>query len=150
MEIAPHAMTGSRSRLVAGALVIGIFATSCGAEESEERGDRPPTPIVVNAAILDEQLAVSPKKFGAGPIRLVVTNQTRGSKELRLETAGPETGLRQRTGPINPSDTASLQADLPEGEYTVTVGEGDGEGGPSATLAVGPERPNSNDDLLQP
>lgn len=148
MEIATHAMTPSRLRLAAGALVVGLLVSSCGSEESEERGNRPPTPIVVNAAILDEQLAISPTRFGAGPIRLVVTNQTRGSKELRLETAGQDTGLRQRTGPINPSDTASLQADLPEGEYTITVGEGDAEA--TATLAVGPERPNSDNDLLQP
>ncbi|UUY01892.1 hypothetical protein LRS13_14285 [Svornostia abyssi] len=148
METATLAMAPTRPRLIAGVLALGLFAASCGSEEPEERGDRPPTPIVVNAAILDEQLAVSPTKFGAGPIRLVVTNQTRGSKELRLETAGQDAGLRQRTGPINPSDTASLQADLPEGEYTVTVG--DGQRATSATLAVGPERPNSNNDLLQP
>jgi hypothetical protein len=148
METLMHAMTSFRSRLSAGALAVGLVLSSCGSEEPRKRGDRPPTPIVVNAAILDERLAVSPAEFGAGPIRLVVTNQTRASKELRLETAGPESGLRQRTGPINPSDTASLQADLPEGSYTMTVGEGDDE--TSATLAVGPERPNSDNDLLQP
>lgn len=141
-------MTSSRPRLVAGALAVGLLLVSCGSEEPQERGNRPPTPIVVNAAILDQQLAISPKRFGAGPIRLVVTNQTGTSKELKLETAGPQTGLRQRTGPINPSDTAALQADLPEGEYTVTVGDGDDAA--RATLAVGPERPNSNNDLLQP
>jgi hypothetical protein len=148
METPTPATTPSRPRLVAGALVVGVLLGSCGSDEPEERGNRPPTPIIVNAAILDEQVAVAPRSFGAGPIRLVVTNQTRGTKELRLETAGRDTGLRQRTGPINPSDTASLQADLPEGEYTVTAGEGDDEA--SATLAVGPERPNSDGDLLQP
>lgn len=148
METATPATTPSRPRLVAGALVVGLLLSACGSDEPGERGNRPPTPIIVNAAILDGQLAVSPRRFGAGPIRLVVTNQTRGTKELRLETAGQETGLRQRTGPINPSDTASLQADLPEGEYTVTAGDGGDR--TTATLAVGPERPNSDDDLLQP
>lgn len=148
METFSAAIRPSRPRLVAGALVIGLIAAGCGSEEPEERGNRPPTPVIVNAAILDQQLAVSPRRFGAGPIRLVVTNQTGGTKELRLETAGQETGLRQRTGPINPSDTASLQADLPEGEYTITAGEGDDRA--TTTLAVGPERPNSDDDLLQP
>lgn len=148
MEIATHAMTPSRLRLAAGVLAVGLFASSCGGEEQQPRGNRPPTPIVVSAAILDKQIAVSPKAFGAGPVRLVVTNQTGTSKELKLETAGSGAGLRQRTGPINPSDTAALQADLPEGRYTVTVGEGDTAR--STTLAVGPERPNSNNDLLQP
>lgn len=148
METVSAAITPSRPRLVAGALLAGLIAAGCGSDENEERGNRPPTPIVVNAAILDQQLAVSPRRFGAGPIRLVVTNQTRGTKELRLETAGQETGLRQRTGPINPSDTASLQANLPEGEYTITAGEGDDR--TTTTLAVGPERPNSDNDLLQP
>jgi hypothetical protein len=148
METATAAITSFRLRLLAGTLILGLLVGACGSEDPEERGNRPPTPIVVNAAILDEQLAVSPRRFGAGPIRLVVTNQTGGTKELRLETAGQAAGLRQRTGPINPSDTAVLQADLPEGEYTVTAGEGDDR--TTTTLAVGPQRPNSDNDLLQP
>ena len=148
METATPATTPTRPRLAAGALAAALLLSSCGSEEPEQRGNRPPTPIVVNAAILDGTLAISPKSFGAGPIRLVVTNQTGNTKELRLETAGRDSGLRQRTGPINPSDTASLQANLPEGEYTVTAGEG--SRATSETLAVGPERPNSDNDLLQP
>lgn len=148
METATPAMTPTRPRLAAGVVTAALLLSACGSDEPEERGNRPPTPIVVNAAILDDTLAISPKRFGAGPIRLVVTNQTGNTKELRLETAGQDSGLRQRTGPINPSDTASLQADLPEGEYTVTAGEG--SRATSETLAVGPERPNSDNDLLQP
>ncbi|MBJ7330480.1 MAG: hypothetical protein JHC95_11330 [Solirubrobacteraceae bacterium] len=141
-------MATTRSLVAASLVLVSFAALGCGSDEPEQRGDRPPTPIVVNAAILDGQLTVSPKKFGAGPIRLIVTNQTGASQEIRLETAGSAAGLRQRTGPINPSDTASLQANLPQGSYTVSVSAGD-EIRP-AKLAVGPERRNSNADLMQP
>jgi hypothetical protein len=148
METPTNAMTRSRSLIAASALVVGLLLGACGSDDPEERGNRPPTPIVVNAAILDGKLTVAPAQFGAGPIRLVVTNQTQASKELVLETAGADAGLRQRTGPINPSDTASLKADLTEGAYTVTAGDGGDK--TSATLDVGPERPNSDSDLFQP
>lgn len=147
METTTHAMTLGRLRGIAVVALAALAASSCGGEEAQPRGDRPPTAVIVNAAILDGRVAVSPRSFGAGPIRLVVTNQTRASQELRLQDAKTGSALRQRTGPINPADTASLKADLPEGRYILAAGrDGDAE----TVLDVGPPRPNSDDELFQP
>jgi hypothetical protein len=134
------------------AVALGAFALTagCGEEDDYENSPRPATPIVVSASIGEDRVSVSPRKFGAGPITLIVTNQTESAQELRLETdeiGGTQSGIEQETGPISPGDTASLKADLREGTYVVGV---DGRGIAEAALDVGEPRKSAQDELLQP
>lgn len=129
-------------------LAVGAAALigGCGDDDDFANEPRPPSQIVVTAAISPERVSVSPEKFGAGPINLVVTNQSDSTQRLTLSRATGG-GLRQQTGPINPRETATLQADLPTGEYSVAVS---GDGIEPATLDVGPARKSAQDELLQP
>ena len=123
---------------------------ACGEEDDYENRERPPSPIVVSASINEERVSVSPRTFGAGPITLIVTNQTQNAQELLLETdeiGGSAPGIEQQTGPISPGDTASLKANLREGTYRVAV---NGRGIAEASLDVGEARPSAQDELLQP
>ena len=135
------------------ALVLGVAALTvvgCGEEDDYANEPRPASPIVVSAAITDDGVSVSPTDFGAGPVTLIVTNQTQSAKELVLETeeiGGSAPGIEQETGPINPGDTASLKADLREGTYRVAV---NGRGISEAALDVGEARESSQNQLLQP
>lgn len=134
------------------AVMLGIAAlvVGCGEEDDYENEPRPPAPIVVSASITDDRISVSPRTFGAGPITLIVTNQTQSDQEVVLETeeiGGNAPGIEQQTGPISPGDTASLKADLREGTYRVAV---DGRGIAEAALDVGEPRASSQDQLLQP
>jgi hypothetical protein len=111
---------------------------------------RPPAPIVVTASISNEGVAASPERFGAGPIEVVVTNQTGAAQSLTLESVdgpGEGPGVRQATSPINPRDTARLAANLRPGRYRLHV---DGTGIRAARLVVGPTRHSAQSDLLQP
>src|SRR3954447_19348929 len=96
---------------VAGAAPLGA---GCGSENDYANKPRPPSPITITAAISSKKVEVSPKRFGAGPITLVVTNQSGKSADLVLETdtsgTPSQAGIRQQTGPINPQGTASLKA----------------------------------------
>lgn len=134
------------SALAAAALVPAAL-TGCGGEDDYANNPRPPAPIVVTAAISGERVSVSPAGFGAGPITLVVTNQTDATHQLSLRSSGGGDDIDQSTGPINPRETATLKADLGEGEYTVAVSAEDVDG---ATLDVGPKRASAQNDLLQP
>ena len=133
-------------------VVLGATAliAGCGEEDDYENKPRPAAPIVVSASISPEKISVSPKEFGAGPVTLIVTNQTDSAQELKLETdeiGGSAPGIEQQTGPINPGDTASLKADLAEGTYKVGV---NGRGIGAAAVEVGEPRKSAQDDLLQP
>lgn len=131
--------------------VAPLLLLGCGgADNTYENRDRPPAPIQVTAYVSKDRVSVSPGTFGAGPITLVVTNQTDRSQQVTLETAdtpGAQAGVRQETGPINPRDTATIQADVRQGAYSVHVSGGDIR---PAKLAVGAQRPSSQQDLLLP
>jgi hypothetical protein len=131
---------------VTGALALG--AGACGATEERGNDPRPPTRLVISGAISTDRVSVSPPRIGAGPISLIVANLTDTAQQITLETADrDEPGIRRRTPPINPRDTAELRADLATGRYTVHVSGG---AIAAATLRVSGRRPSAQNDLLQP
>jgi len=136
-----------------GLLVSGIalVASGCGEESSNTgNGERPAVPIIITASISTEHVSVSPKRFGAGPITLIVSNQTGASQRVTLESddaPGSGPGVRQQTAPINPRDTAQLEADVRPGRYRVAV---EGGGIDAATVDVGAPRPSAQNQVLLP
>jgi hypothetical protein len=138
---------------IVGLLLTGtaMAVTGCGGDEDVRANrDRPPAPIVITASVSAAEVSVSPTRFGAGPIRLIVSNQTGASQQVTLESddapgAGP--GVRQQTAPINPRDTASLSADVDPGRYRVAV---QGDGIEAATVTVGAQRASAQNEVLQP
>jgi hypothetical protein len=136
---------------IAIAIGLALPVAGCGGEDDDYANDpRPPAPITVSARIGDDRVSVSPREFGAGPVTLIVSNQTEQAQELTLETdeiGGSAPGIEQNSGPINPGDTASLKADLRTGTYRVGV---DGDGISGARLSVGDERESAQNELLQP
>jgi hypothetical protein len=127
--------------------VAAVSVVGCGGGTDYKNEPRPPAPIVVSASISKNQVSVSPRRFGAGPVTLIVTNQTGASQQLTLEINTGAAGFKGRTGPINPRDTGQLKADLQQGTYSVHV---DGGSIHAAKLTVGKERASAQNDLLQP
>lgn len=125
-----------------------IAVAGCGSDESYKNDPRPPTTIVIAAAILPDKVSVSPAEFGAGPISLTIANETGTSQRISIVkqvNGQPQPG--EQTGPINPHDTATLKADVDEGEYEIRV---EGEGISPAKVTVGAERESAQNELLQP
>ena len=133
------------------ALALGaLLAAGCGSGEDYANKPRPASPIVVTASVTPERALVSPREFGAGPIVLVIANETAASHRVTLRTddIGSSTpALRQETAPINPHDTASLKANLEPGTYVLEV---DGGSIRAARIEVGAPRESAQDKLLQP
>jgi hypothetical protein len=142
--------TTARRTVALAALAATCAAAGCGGEEEYANEPRPPTPINVTAAIGNGRVSVSPRSFGAGPVVLIVSNQTAAPQTLTFETeelGGSEPGLKQSTSPINPRGTTTLQVDARQGTYAVSTGERSIE---PATVNVGSERESAQDKLLQP
>ncbi|MEA2195340.1 MAG: hypothetical protein QOG42_1774 [Solirubrobacteraceae bacterium] len=141
-----------RTRRTAPAILAGLTLAlgGCGGDDGFANRERAPAPITLSASITPRDITVSPSRIGAGTIELIASNLTSTSQQitLRSEALSPGTPpLEQRTGPINPGDTASLTADLVQGTYRVTTRS---RREPSATIRVGPARAGSTDQLLQP
>ncbi|HVS28753.1 MAG TPA: hypothetical protein VHE14_04325 [Solirubrobacteraceae bacterium] len=140
--------TVSLSLLAAAALGIA----GCGGSNYKNQ-PRPATPIDVGAAINQKRITVSPTNFGAGPVVLIITNQSTVSQDVRVRSE-PNPGVQskcppvdQTTGPINPQDTAELKVDLCEGAYNVRTAANTVKG---ARLVVGTPRTSAQNQVLQP
>ncbi len=130
-------------------LVLALATSGCGDDGFANR-ERAPTPITLSAVITTSQVTVSPSRIGAGRVQLIASNQTALSEQLTLRSETLSAGtapLEQRTGPINPGDTAALSADLVQGTYRVTTRSTQRR---PAVLRVGPTRSSAEDQLLQP
>ena len=79
-------MRARRAICCAFALAGLLGLPACGEDEDHANRERPAASINVTAAIIDGRINVSPRSFGAGPIRLIVTNQTGSAQALTFET----------------------------------------------------------------
>jgi hypothetical protein len=133
------------------AVAVVLAVGGCGSSSADYKNDpRPPGPIVITGYISDQRVSVSPRSLGAGPISLIVTNQTGTAQRVTVESAGVTgsgPGIKQVTAPISPRDTATLKVDVKPGSYSVHVG---GDAIRAARLEVGAQRASAQNDLLQP
>ena len=128
------------------AAVVTFAATGCG--EDFENAPRAPVPIELTGVIQPSKITIAPKKVGAGPIAITISNQTDEAYTVLLEGAT----VREQVGPVNPRDTATIQKTVTQGTYMVRASSD--EGGAVAIrpgeLKVGPARKPSNDKVLLP
>ncbi len=123
---------------------------ACGGGNDYANNPRPPAPINVTAAISDSSISVSPRKFGAGPVVLIVSNQSSASQEVTFETnelGASKPGRTFNTTPINPRGTATLKVDVRQGTWQLRTGD---HGIRAADVKVGHVRKSAQDELLQP
>jgi hypothetical protein len=131
-------------------LALAAAAAGCGGGGDYANKPRPASPINVTAAIDDSRISLSPKSFGAGPVVIIVSNQTGKPQTVTIETdelGGSQAGIKQSTDPIEPRGTATLKVDLRKGDYAVSV---KGRGIKAAALKVGAKRKSAQDELLEP
>jgi hypothetical protein len=131
--------------LAAGA--IGVLAVGCGGDDFENK-PRAPVALELTGVIQEKKVTISPSAVGAGPISIIISNQTPEAHTATLEGDS----VKERVGPINPQDTATIQKTLDPGTYEVTAGSEIAvpkEIAP-AELKVGRDRRDSNDRLLLP
>jgi hypothetical protein len=136
---------------VSGCTAFALIAVAgCGGVGDYTNKPRPPAPINVTAAITNARVSVSPQRFGAGPIVLIVSNQSSSAQKVIFETdelGGTQPGNQFNTTPINPRGTATLKVDVREGDWKLSTGDG---GIRAAAVSVGHRRKSAQGDLLQP
>jgi hypothetical protein len=140
-----------RVKRMVGALGVAVLAIAgCGSAASYDNTPRPPAPIVVSVSLGSGRVSVSPSHVGAGPVVLLVANESDRSRDVTL--SGAQSGAAcvpasVSSGPVNPQGTARVQVELVRGACAVGVRGG---GLRPARLTVGPERASAQSDVLQP
>jgi hypothetical protein len=136
---------------VLSATVLTVAAAGCGSSESYDNAARPPAPVNVAVNLSGDRVLVSPDSVGAGPVVVIVANESGRSREVTLSApAGSSSSCVDSdvsSGPISPQGTARLQLPLVEGGCVVGVADGTLQ---PARLTVGPPRPSAQQELLQP
>jgi hypothetical protein len=143
---------------------IGILAVTaatlagCGSGSTFANLPRPPTPIDLTVYISNQRVLVSPDSVGAGPVVLIVTNQSAKTQSLTVQGSGGN--ALASTGPITPQATAQVTVNFntPNQDYTVTTsptGRTDASRAlaqpiKGASLHIGRSRPSADNTLLQP
>lgn len=139
-----------RKQLVA-VLSAAVLIAGCGSTDDYANDERPPAPLDVAVMVTNERVAVAPDRIGAGPVVLIVANESDRSRDLTLTPpAGSSSACIDAdasSGPINPRGTARVALDLVEGDCIVSVR---GRGVRPARLTVGRERTSAQADLLSP
>ncbi len=130
------------------AVAAAAIAAGCG-EDDFENEPRPPVTLELTGVIQEDKLNVSPSRnLGAGPFRILISNQTDAEHTVTLEGGS----IQERVGPVAPDDTVEIQRTLAPGSYEVRAGSARAvrrEIQP-ATLDIGEQRRSSNNDLLLP
>jgi hypothetical protein len=138
--------------LVAGGVFATLGLSACG-EDDFENEPRPQVALAITGVVTEDEVTVSPSRFGAGPIVLTVSNQTPRSHRISLkgeDRSGTE--INEITGPVNPQDTATIQQTLPPGDYRVGANS-DGaltSGIEPDRVTVGAPRPDASSELELP
>jgi hypothetical protein len=135
-----------------GAMLIALVGTGCGSGDADyANADRPPAPVSISIMLNDGRVAISPERVGAGPVLLLIANESGRSRDVTLTAAEGTDGScvehEASSGPINPQGTARMSLPLVEGTCEIGVADGTLE---PARLIVGPERESAQQDLLQP
>jgi hypothetical protein len=139
-----------RGRIYGGIAAALVTLAGCGTEDDYKNDPRPPAPINVTAAITNSKVSVSPQRFGAGPIVLVISNQSSSAQEVTFETdelGGEQPGRTFSTTPINPRGTATLKVEVRQGDWRLGTRDGDIR---AAAVSVGRQRKSAQNELLQP
>jgi len=130
--------------IASGVSLLGV--AGCSGTQMIANESRPPVIRNITAEITDGGVLISPVKIGAGPVHLVVTNQSNSSRELTVDSQSKSAGEKNASsGPINPQGTAEVNVNLEEGDYRVGA-----SGTQGAALTVGPSRPSGQNEVLEP
>jgi hypothetical protein len=126
-----------------GALVALLAAAVAGCGSADNPNNpRPPTPIEVSARVDSQRVQIAPDHFGAGIVNFTIANLSRSP--VTFDVSGPTKGS---TSQISPGTPTYLRMSMKEGTYEVTASKAQIK---PATINVGPERPSSQNKLLEP
>lgn len=132
----------ARAFICALGLLLALAVTGCAGNESYPNLKRPPAPLTVSVFIGEDQIAISPRPFGAGPARFIIVNQTATKQNVLISTDEFD-----RETPVGQGQTVNFKQTVKPGELSISA---DNTAADSQTIEVGPERPSAQHDLNLP
>jgi hypothetical protein len=123
---------------------LALAAAGCGSSGHFAAETAPPAPVDLSVLIGNSRVQLSPARVGAGPVLLLVTNQSPRNETLMVRRR--RFGYLATTGPISPQSTAQLQVNFRTPGFYALVARRVAP----AILRVGRSRRGGDSSLLQP
>lgn len=123
-------------------LLVATLASGCAGNESYPNNPKPPATLTVSVFIGEDDIAVSPEPFGAGPTRFIITNQTGTKQKVLLST-----DQFDRETLVGNGQTANFKQTVQPGILSISA---DNTAADAKQIKVGPERESAQQDLNQP
>src|SRR4051812_50053123 len=105
-------------RTAVAVLATALAVAGCGGGKDFENKPRPAVTLELTGVITKEKVTISPRRVGAGPVEIKISNQSGQSRTITIDG----NGIQESVGPVNPLDVATLQKTLGPGRYTVKAG----------------------------
>lgn len=137
-----------RGRPVALAAVTALAVAGCGAAH-HVNSDRPAAPLTITASINQHKVIVSPVSFGAGPIVILISNQSGRNQHVTFETnnaPGGPAGVKRSTS-IASGNAGQIQITPNPGHYLLHTAASGMHG---VSLVIGRKRPTDQNQVLEP
>jgi hypothetical protein len=133
-------------RVCAALVLCAPLLAGCGsAARLESTGhNRPASPIDVSVYVGDGRAAFDPRRITAGPVELLVVNQSAHAQEVVVTLPGGR--VVAKTPKVEPGGSAQLKATLRRSSYEVRIA---GHRSGSRLTVERPAR-SGNNELLQP
>lgn len=123
-------------------LLVAALASGCAGNESYPNNPKPPATRTVSVIVAEDEIALSPKSFGAGPARFIITNQTGTDQKVLLSTEQFDREVLVGSG-----QTANFKQTVEPGDLSIST---DNAAADAVTVEIGPERESAQQDLNQP
>ena len=126
------------------ALLACVGVAGCGAEY-HPNDLRPPAGVQLSGKVDDHRVVIAPSRVGGGLAQITFSNQS--DDDVALEFFDPTGRPAGSVDEIAAGGVGSIQITLERGDYEIEPSVSTIDSG---TLAVGPERPSAQNDLLLP
>lgn len=127
------------------ALALVLLAASalagCGSDDYANN-PRPPAVLAVSVFVGEDQLAYSPRDFGAGPTQFIIVNQTGADQNVIISSDRDERSVK-----VAGQQSVKQKMTVEPGFLSI---EADNSVGDPLEIEVGPKRESAQQDLNQP
>lgn len=119
-----------------------LLLAGCVGNESYPNNPRPPAVLTVSVFLGEDQIAISPKPFGAGPARFIIANHTGADQTVLLSN-----DQFDREVSVADGQTVNVKQTVQPGPLSLSTSDSAAD---SVVIDVTAKRPSAQHDLNQP
>lgn len=124
------------------AALIALAIAGCAGNESYENRPKAPAVLTVSVIVGEDEIQMSPRGWGAGPVRFIAVNQT-GTRQI----VSFDSDRLERDVPVGSGQSANFKMTTAPGPFSISASN---VAANALDFEVGPERETAQNDLTQP